>query len=204
MGDAAVKWSVKGVQVLRQFNGLMVVVPAPADEELNKIDPEQEYTIDVKKRKIRRSLSANAFSWVLCQKIAETLSKGQIYASKEDVYRKAVRDCGHFTVIPTRTDAIERFTEIWVNKGIGWLIEDMGECRNIKNYHNLFAYHGSSVYTVEEMSRLIECLLDECSQLGIPVEPDEYIRSLLEEWGNDEQSQKSGQRSVQNHAANGN
>ena len=34
------------------------------------------------------------------------------------------------------------------------------------------------------MTRLIDCLTDECEQLGIKLEPSEYIQSLIEGWEN--------------------
>ena len=51
------------------------------------------------------------------------------------------------------------------------------------------AYHGSSVYTVDEMRRLIDALVDECNQLNIPIENDDYINSLVIEWGEYEQKE---------------
>ena len=45
-------------------------------------------------------------------------------------------------------------------------------------------------YDTAEMTRLIDCLCDECSQLGIRLEPPEYMTALLNDWGqtNDSQS----------------
>lgn len=184
------KWSVKGIELLRSPLGVMVVIPAPHDNDLAKLDKEKEYVIEIKKKSKSRSMNANAYCWVLCQKIAEELSKTG-YISKEEVYRKAIKDCGHFTYVPVREDAIERYIQIWQAHGIGWIAEDAGECKSLKGYHNIMCYHGSSVYNVEEMQRLIECLVDECHQLGIPLEPIEYIKSLIDGWEN-EQSETRG------------
>ena len=43
-------------------------------------------------------------------------------------------------------------------------------------------YHGSSVYNQQEMARLIDCLVDECNQLGIKLDDSDYIQSLVREW----------------------
>ena len=137
----------------------------------------------------KRSLNANAFCWVLCQRIAEHLSRDGQYSSREDVYRKAIKDCGHFTPIPVRAEAVERFKSIWAAHGIGWLTEDLGEARKAKGYRVLAAYHGSSTYDTAEMTRLIDCLCDECSQLGIHLEPPEYMTALLNDWGHTDDSQ---------------
>lgn len=176
------KFTTKGVNLIKTI-GYQLVIPVNGDNELSKVSPDIEYEITINKRKNKRSLNASAYCWVLCQKIAEELSKTG-YTSKEDVYRKAIKDCSHFSYVPVREDAIERYIQIWQGHGIGWIAEDAGECQSLKGYHNVMCYHGSSVYTTKEMARLIDCLTDECEQLGIKLEPSEYIRSLIEGWEN--------------------
>ena len=179
------KFTTKGVNLIKTI-GYQLVIPVGGDNELSKISPDIEYEITIQKKKNKRSLNASAYCWVLCQKIAEELSKTG-YTSKEDVYRKAIKDCGHFTYVPVREDAVERYITIWQAHGIGWIAEDAGECKSIKGYHNIMCYHGSSVYTVSEMQRLIDCLVDECHQLEIQLEDSDYIQSLVKEWGNEQE-----------------
>lgn len=180
------KWTTNNIGLLRSPLGVMVVIPAPHDNELSKLDKDKEYVIEIKKKSKSRSMNANAYCWVLCQKIAEVMSNHS-YMSKEDVYRKAINDCSHFTYVPVREDAVERYITIWQAHGIGWIAEDAGECKSIKGYHNIMCYHGSSIYTVSEMQRLIDCLVDECHQLGIQLEDSDYIQSLVKEWGNEQE-----------------
>ena len=175
------KWTTNNIDLIRSPLGVMVVIPAPHDNDLAKLDKEKEYVIEIKKKSKLRSMNANAYCWVLCQKIAEVMSNHS-YMSKEDVYRKAIKDCSHFTYVPVREDAMERYIQIWQSHGLGWIAEDAGECKSIKGYHNIMCYHGSSVYNTKEMARLIDCLTDECEQLGIKLEPSEYIQSLIEGW----------------------
>ena len=182
------KFTTKGVNLIKTI-GYQLVIPVSGNNELSKISPDTEYEITIQKRKKKRSLNASAYCWVLCQKIAEELSKTG-YTSKEDVYRKAIKDCGHFSYVPVREDAVERYIQIWQGHGLGWLAEDIGECQNLKGYHNIMCYHGSSVYNTKEMARLIDCLVDECNQLGIKLEPSEYIQSLIEGWDSEQQKEK--------------
>lgn len=182
------KWTTNNIELLRSPLGVMVVIPAPHDNDLAKLDKDKEYVIEIKKKSKSRSMNANAYCWVLCQKIAKELSKNG-YTSKEDIYRKAIKDCGHFSYVPVREDAVERYIQIWQGHGLGWLAEDIGECQNLKGYHNIMCYHGSSVYNTKEMARLIDFLVDECHQLGIQLEDSDYIQSLVKEWGN-EQTEK--------------
>lgn len=182
------KFTTKGVNLIKTI-GYQLVIPVSGNNELSKISPDTEYEITIQKRKKKRSLNASAYCWVLCQKIAEVMSNHS-YISKEDVYRKAIKDCGHFSYVPVREDAVERYIQIWQGHGLGWLAEDIGECQNLKGYHNIMCYHGSSVYNTKEMARLIDCLTDECNQLGIQLEPSEYIQSLIEGWDSEQQKEK--------------
>nr|DAF71675.1 MAG TPA: NinB protein [Caudoviricetes sp.] len=182
------KFTTKGVNLIKTI-GYQLVIPVGGDNELSKISPDIEYEITIQKKKNKRSLNASAYCWVLCQKIAEELSKSG-YTSKEDVYRKAIKDCSHFSYVPVREDAIERYIQIWQGHGLGWLAEDAGECQSLKGYHNIMCYHGSSVYNTKEMARLIDCLTDECEQLGIKLEPSEYIQSLVEGWESEQSKEK--------------
>lgn len=183
------KWTTSNIETLRSPLGVMVVIPAPHDNDLQKITTDKEYTVEIKRKTKSRSLNANSYCWLIAQKIALELSKNS-YTTKEDVYKKAIKDCGHFTYVPVREDAIDRYVQIWQAHGIGWIAEDAGECKNLKGYHNIMCYHGSSVYNTKEMARLIDCLTDECEQLGIKLEPSEYIQSLIEGWESEQQKEK--------------
>lgn len=177
------KWVTKGINVIKTL-GYNVLIPAPRDEELNTLDADTEYTVSITKKNKRRSLNANAYAWVLCEKVARELSKNA-YISKNDVYKRVIQEAGTFTYLPIKNDAIDRFIEIWHGHGLGWHAEDAGPAKT-EGYTIVRAYHGSSVYTVDEMRRLIDALVDECNQLNIPIENEDYINSLVREWGNEQ------------------
>lgn len=180
------KWTTKGINVIKTL-GYNVLIPAPRDEELNKLDADTEYTVSITKKSKRRSLNANAYAWVLCDKIARELSKNG-YISKNDVYKRVLIECGAFTYIPVKNAAVDRFIEIWHGHGLGWHAEDAGTAKT-EGYTIIRAYHGSSVYDMNEMRRLIDALIDECSQLNIPIENNDYVNSLIHEWGNEQKEE---------------
>ena len=182
------KWVTKGIAVVKPL-GFNLIIPAPKDEEINNIDENTEYTVTITKKSKRRSLNANAYAWVLCEKIAKELSKNA-YISKNDVYKRVIQEAGTFTYLPIKNDATGRFIEIWHGHGLGWYAEDAGPAKT-EGYTIIRAYHGSSVYTVDEMRRLIDALVDECNQLNIPLENNDYINSLIDEWGNNEQAKET-------------
>ena len=63
------KWVTKGINLIKSI-GWNVLIPAPIDEMLSKLDPNIEYIVEIKRKVKRRSLNANAYAWVLCDKIA--------------------------------------------------------------------------------------------------------------------------------------
>ena len=58
------KFTTKGVQVLQSI-GYQIVIPAPHDNEVANLDKDTIYSIEIKKKAKNRSLSANAYAWLL-------------------------------------------------------------------------------------------------------------------------------------------
>jgi len=133
-------------------------------------------SVEIKPYRARRSLDANSYCWVLCQKIAEVISN-----TKEEVYRKVIRDVGQFDILPIKTEAVDTFINRWSGGGIGWFTEVEGDSK-IEGYTKVFAYYGSSVYDTKEMSILINELVEQAQELGIETRPADEINSLLEAW----------------------
>lgn len=154
-------------------------VPPDASEQLSSVQKYvsegKDVTVEFKRQK--RSRDANSYCWVLCQKMADKMN-----SSKEDVYRHAIRQMGNFTPMPIRKEAVERFKEIWAEHGIGWVVDVLGDSK-LKGYVTVAAYHGSSTYDTQEMSRLIDFLVEEAKSMGIQTRPQEEIDALLKEWG---------------------
>ena len=138
---------------------------------VKKLASGAELELDAGKRK--RSLDANAYLWVLCDKIAQV-----IHSTKEDVYRLAVKQVGVYDQLSfTDANALKRFKENWQANGLGWIVEVVDDELMIVN-----AYYGSSRYHTDEMSVLIENVIDAAKELDIEVKQQEEIDSLLREW----------------------
>lgn len=133
------------------------------------------YVLTIEKQKKKRSLNANAYCWVLCQKIAE-----KVGATKEVVYRKNIREVGSWDVLEMTYQAAARFIVRWDSNGLGWFAEPLGETK--KGYVNIIAYYGSSVYSTAEMARLIDSLITEAKGLGLETLPPEEIERLKTAW----------------------
>jgi hypothetical protein len=114
--------------------------------------------------------------WVLCEKIAQKQG-----LSKVDVYRENVRNMGVYEPLPIKEAAVDRFAEEWGKRGLGWFCEKTDKSK-IPGYVLVFAYYGSSTYNTQEMSRLIDNLVQDCTALGIPTDPREELDRILSEW----------------------
>ena len=121
-------------------------------------------SVDVFRQK--RSLDANAYMWVLLERISEA-----IHTDKDRVYIDMLKRYGQFTHICVKPEAVEAFKREWR------AVRELGEVTiNGKKAVQLQCYFGSSTYDTKEMSRLIDGIITECEDLGIDWEVDGYSR----------------------------
>lgn len=135
-------------------------------------------SVEIKKWKKKRSLDANAYCWVLCDRIAKELSKESI-VTKEQIYKDAISQVGTFEPMIIEEKAYENFKRIWEKQGLGFLIQEVSKKDKCIKVH---CYYGSSTYDTKEMSLLIEIIVDLAKSLNIETKPQAEINSLLESW----------------------
>ena len=170
---------------VRYVNGkLFIDCAACHEDDINKIvkymSTGKRISIDIKREK--RSVDANAYMWVLLDKLANKLSNDGVVYTSEMLYKHAIHMTGRPTYLPIRRDAVEAFKRQWRMDRIGRIAEVMGESK-IPGYVVVAAYQGSSEYDSKEMSRLIDFIVEECKEQGIETQSPEYIKRLLTEWG---------------------
>ena len=139
------------------------------------LEQNKDDIFEIKKRKSLRSLNANGYAWKLCSEIANVLG-----VTKEEVYKKIIKEAGEFEVVPIRREAVKMFISGWTRKGLGWLC-DVQESK-LQGYVNVVIYYGSSIYDTKQMSNLINSLVQEAKNLGIVTLDDLEIERLLEEY----------------------
>ena len=161
--------------MIKQFKG-SEYQPVLIELALFKPDPDKVYTLEIKEKKKKRSLDANAYCWALIGKISKVVSQ-----PPENVYREFIHRGNAYTVVPIKIVAVVRYQERWEGNGLGWIAEDLGESK-LEGFHNLRCYHGSSSYTTEEMSRLIDEIVSECKYLGIETATGSELALLKEGW----------------------
>ena len=124
----------------------------------------------------KRSRNANSYAWLLITKLSEELAY-----PKEEIYRRAIRDIGGKTTIMTlRTNALQDFTRAFINGHLGRNVEIL---QSDADKTDILITYGSSDFDTKQMSQLIESLVQDCKACGIETKPQEYIDSLLKEWG---------------------
>lgn len=136
----------------------------------------EKLSIEVKPWRKKRSLDANAYCWVLIDKLSEKTSR-----SKESIYRDYIRDIGgNSETVCVKNQAVERLCQGWQRNGIGWLTESFGS--KIPGCTNVILYYGSSVYDTAQMARLLDLIIADCKEQGIPTETPNEIKNILSMW----------------------
>lgn len=136
-----------------------------------------EVKVEIKKYNPLRSLDASAKAWVLIDQIAAKTGE-----KKHDVYRAAIREIGGVSdTVCVKNEAVSRLCHGWEDNGIGWMYEVFPS--KLEGCQNVTLYYGSSVYDKAQMNALLDSLVQEAENLGIPtISPKEQER-LIELWG---------------------
>lgn len=130
--------------------------------------------LKVKKHRDKRSLNANAYLWVLLQKLAEAgqTSKEEIYLLMLQRYSRA------FTHIIVKENAVEKMKELYRT------CVDLGKVKvGAMEGHQLQVYYGSSTFDTKEMSVLLDGVVSECEAIGISTLTPNEIERMKQEWG---------------------
>lgn len=143
---------------------------------LGSLEADKQYVVTVKKFRKKRSLDANAYAWVLIDKLAEKMKM-----KKTDIYRNAIREIGgNSETICVQDKAVDKICQGWTHNGEGWQYEIKDS--KIEGCKNITLYYGSSIYDTEQMSRLIDCIVEDCRALGIETMTPDELEALKEQW----------------------
>lgn len=137
---------------------------------------DKPHVLEIKEKKEKRSLDANAYFWKLLTELANALG-----TTKEELYLKYVREVGPYKDFTFPPDDAKTFRTAWSMLGTGWPTEQVdytpdGEQVIIR------AYYGSSQYSKKQMSRLIDSVVTDCQAIGIETLTPDKLSLLKEEW----------------------
>lgn len=150
---------------------LSLSAPAEARKLVYKFKPGN---YDLTKTTKKRSLDANRYAWVLCDKISQAVG-----LTKEEVYQNAVREVGRYLTCHVDQRDLPRFTKAWEAQGLGYQVQLVG---STPAYSIVNAYYGSHLYDAQEMGRLIDYLCEDARSLDIETMPEGELQSLLASW----------------------
>ena len=148
-------------------------------DRIGNIDLEAEYTVEIKKKRLKRSIDANAYCWVLVGKLAEVLQ-----STSEEVYQECVKKYGVSDVRPVKKDIHKDLCRMWDSQGVGNSHIVIGDSK-IDGYVNIRFFWGSSEYDTANMSRLIDGIISECREQGIETMTPSELERLKQQWGGD-------------------
>lgn len=132
----------------------------------------KRYMAELKEKRNRRSLDANAYLWVLLEKVAAAID-----SDKDRVYLDMLSRYGVFTHMVVKPAVVERVKQEWRT------VRELGEVTvNGQTGIQLQCYFGSSTYDTKEMSRLIDGVVSECKELGIDTATPEELARIKETW----------------------
>lgn len=127
---------------------------------------------EIAKAKQKRSLNANAYAWLLITKIGDVLR-----LSKEEVYFDMLRQYGQGGAISVQEKFAENFKRTYK------YYESLGKSElKGKTFEHFRFWVGSSEYNTQEMSILIDGIVQEAKQLNIEVLTPLEIARLKDEW----------------------
>lgn len=141
------------------------------------------FTVEIKEKRKGRSLDANAYCWVLCDKIAG--QKG-LMVKKMDVYKQAVRDYGVTRMAAFETDKLPQMLQAWCALGYGNDADVLGPSREHPDYTFVRLYLGSSQYDSKEMSVFLDGIIADAKDLGIQTETPDEVARMKATWGETE------------------
>ena len=151
----------------------MIGTPEELSKYLWSLDKEKQY--EIKECKKKRSLSCNAYCWLLLGEIANEIGR-----TKEEIYRDYIKNKGIYRIITMNNEAVPTFIKVWSERGLGWVCETSET--NKEELTDVIAYYGTSSYNTKQMSNFIDYVVQEAKNLGIKTKEDYEIEKLIEEW----------------------
>ena len=155
--------------LFRNLDGkLLVTFETNADPEEIQTFKDKDLEITIQKERKARSLDANKLLWAMIGDLAMTLR-----ADKWDIYLMMLKRYGKYTYVSLKPEAVDDF------------VKSYRECEVIAQTEEavmLLCYFGSSTYTQEEFSRLLDGVISEAKEAGIHMKASDQVEELYRQW----------------------
>lgn len=136
---------------------------------LFKLDKDTIWDIKIEKHRNKRSLDANAYSWVLQNEISNVLR-----ISKEEVHFDMLKNYG-------QRDYVSMLANINIADYYTYYEEVGTYKQNNNTFKSYLIYKGTHNYDSREMSIFIDGVVQEARNLGIKTKEDYEIEELIKE-----------------------
>ena len=135
-------------------------------QKLFLLDNNKQYDVEIKLHRDKRSLNANSYLWKLCSEIASTIN-----SDKDSVYLLMLKRYGISDLVPISNQVpIDDYIKYY----------DIESKTDKYTWYKI--YKGSSKYDTKEMSVLLNGIVSECKEMGIPTKEDLEIERMVKEW----------------------
>ena len=150
------------------------VTADPADVERYK---DKELDITIVRHSKKRGLAANAMLWACLGEIAAAARTDNWSA-----YLYMLERYGKYSTILIKAEALPDLRRVWrETRVVGEREDGMVE---------VLCFYGSSTYTTEEFSRLLDGVVSDMKELGLTPPPSREMQAALEELERQEQAQR--------------
>lgn len=154
-------------------------------KQVDGIREEGTLAITAEKPKKKRSLSANAYYWALVGQLAGALNISNIRMHNLLLRRygaiATIDEEPLITFLPDTEEAEKQALD-----AEKYHVRPTTALKTFKDGSGRRMYYilkGSSQYDSKEMSRLLNGLIDECNQMGIPTATPEEVEEMLKAYG---------------------
>lgn len=150
------------------------VTADPADVERYK---DKELDITIVRHSKKRGLAANAMLWACLGEIAAAARTDNWSA-----YLYMLERYGKYSTVLIKAEALPDLRRVWrETRVVGEREDGMVE---------VLCFYGSSTYTTEEFSRLLDGVVSDMKELGLTPPPSREMQAALEELRRQEEAQR--------------
>ena len=155
-------------------------------------DKEALFDLSEHKEVKKRSLSANAYLWVLITKIAE-----KVHSSNTEVYNQMIARYGYpeymdgkivYFILPDKID-VNRLEGVHLKTTNKTQVLDNGDLNRV-----YIVMRGSSTYNTIEMTRLLDGVISEAKECDISVITVTEKDKMLERWAKEYEKHNTGRQ----------
>lgn len=156
---------------------LTLTIPKQYHIQIDKLDTERIYELDIKERSNQRTLAQNRMMWALIDEIDLKENGRKSEDSVNELYKTFIK-MARIYVRPVKFPLEDLEAQSYVYRVI--------DVRQLKEYDGVmfvggFGYLGSSHFKTKEMSDFVETILDYASKIGLEITYyNEGLKNLIE------------------------